>query len=338
MGLHYRMPRIQQIYNGESRWLQVVSYQHSPRSDNVLQSCRDTWRGKIRHISCSLPTVIVSPAMNENLTDVVANALEVARGFVGLGRREESRVVCEKILKLQPDNLDALFILGCIAHGEGSLADARRHLKKAELVDGNHVATQALLGLVTHCLGNLDEAVSHYAKVLEGDPEHLDALVNLGVIYQGAGERAEALDLYTRAVAIDANSVPALLNLGALHVSLQQFEVAEGFLRRALISDSNSIPVLNALAICLKNQGRRAECLTLAKRVLEQDPHQAHALMSHWLSLPVLPGDEAAIASVREDFCVGIEKMSAALRLSEPERIREAVDAIGSATNFSMHY
>ena len=276
--------------------------------------------------------------MSENLEEVVDNALEVAQGFVGLGQFDEAREVCEKILHLKPDLVQAHFILGCVHQAMGALPEARLALRKAELLDDSNIGVKALLGLVSQCMGQLEEAMGYYLKVLEVEPYHSDALINLGVIYQGAGERQHAQELYERALEVDANSVPALINLGSVYVEILDFEAAEKLLRRAYSLAPESIQVLNALALCLKNQGLLEQAREISGQVLAQDPHQAHALLGYHLSLPVLHETEASIEAVRQDYAAGLEAVAHALSLDTSERVIEAVDAMTSTTNFSLHY
>ena len=136
--------------------------------------------------------------MSENLEEVVENALKVAQGFVGLGQFDEAKQVCDKILHIKPDSVDAHFILGCVYQAVGALPEARLALRKAELLDDTNIRVKALLGLVSQCLGQLEEAMGYYLKVLEAEPDHNDALINLGVIYQSAGEHQWVLKLQKR--------------------------------------------------------------------------------------------------------------------------------------------
>lgn len=276
--------------------------------------------------------------MSENLEDVVANALQVAGGFVNLGQFDEAKEVCEKILHLKPDSARAHFILGCVYQAVGAFSDARLALRKAELLEPDNIGVKASLGLVSQCLGQIDEAMGYYLKVLEVEPDHGDALINLGVIYQGAGERAEARKLYQRAVELDPSSVPALINLGAVYVEELDYEGAEALLRKACELEPDSVQALNGFALCLKNQGRLEEASKVSAQVLEKDPHQAHALLGLHLSLPVLHEDEKAIDGVRSDYAQGLVKVRDALVLDSAERVLEAADAIGSTTNFCLHY
>ena len=100
--------------------------------------------------------------MSENLEEVVENALQVARGFVGLAQYDEAKQVCEKILHLKPDSVEAHFILGCVYQACGALPEARLALRKAELLDDTNVGVKALLGLVSQCMGQLEDAMGYY--------------------------------------------------------------------------------------------------------------------------------------------------------------------------------
>ena len=67
--------------------------------------------------------------MSEDLEQVVANALQVASGYVGLGRCDEAGEVCEKILHLKPDCVDAHFRQSTSQHHVYPHRDAHTQLK-----------------------------------------------------------------------------------------------------------------------------------------------------------------------------------------------------------------
>ena len=91
--------------------------------------------------------------------DPLADRIALARKLTELNRFEEASVELNHVLRSDPDNFDAHFMLG---------VDAMRR-------------------------ENSSEAIEHWKSVLAVHPEHLDALYNLGLAYASAGNIDKAI-------------------------------------------------------------------------------------------------------------------------------------------------
>jgi tetratricopeptide (TPR) repeat protein len=133
----------------------------------------------------------------------VAELLEKARVHHVAGRLTEAETLYREMLRVSPDQPDALHLVGVIAHQVGQNAVA------LELVDA---AIQAMPGFAEACFtrGNVlyalkryEEAVESYDKTLEIHPFHAQAHNNRGGALQALQRFEAALESYGRALALN---------------------------------------------------------------------------------------------------------------------------------------
>lgn len=182
-----------------------------------------------------------------------ADALAAAFARHRKGDLAAAERIYRKVIKAQPGNADALYLLGALCLERGRTADAARHLKKAvSLVAGSGrradprwrlalgtalqrsgalesalAEYEAILrddpesidgmfcrATVLYELGRREQAIAEYEEILKRMPKHAEAANNLGVIHRDAGEPAAAVAAFRRAVAARPGYAEALYNLG----------------------------------------------------------------------------------------------------------------------------
>src|SRR6185312_60474 len=95
------------------------------------------------------------------------------------GRLREAETACRQILSRQPDQSDALYLLGLVLHQSGDNTAARTLLEQAIVIkpDPDYFGT---LGLVLAAMGLTGEAIGAYQKAIELQPNRFDVWANLG--------------------------------------------------------------------------------------------------------------------------------------------------------------
>lgn len=151
------------------------------------------------------------------------------------GRRlKQARAICEKVLKKEPDNIDAIFLLGSI------------HLKKKDYSESMRLLTQ----------------------VLTIDPDHLNANNDLGVIFLEQKDFVSAEKYFRKVIELDPCHVNGLLNLGNICYNFDQWKSAETLYEKVLALEPDNGAVLNNLGQIFIKQNRMAECVGLMKKIL----------------------------------------------------------------------
>ena len=102
-------------------------------------------------------------------------------------------------LKLRPDHVPTLLVLGDAALAQRDLAAASQALEHAVKLAPDQPDAWFKVSLARQDLHDLDGAVTALERVLASQPERVDALVNLGIVLQEAGRVDEALRAYGRA-------------------------------------------------------------------------------------------------------------------------------------------
>jgi len=102
-----------------------------------------------------------------------------------------------KVLELNPDNLDAKTDLGaCYAEGTSEPMKGIMLLREVVSKDPNHEMAQYNLGMLSVRSGQFDKAVERFKKVLEINPKRTQLYYYLGQIYLQKGDTLNALASY----------------------------------------------------------------------------------------------------------------------------------------------
>jgi tetratricopeptide (TPR) repeat protein len=195
----------------------------------------------------------------------------------------------------EPDNAEAVHMLGIIAHQSGKTAEAIEHLRKAIALKPDVALYHANLGEMCRLAGRVDEAVAAGRRAIALNPNYAGALSNLGIALFDQEKFEEALELYNRAIAIEDNFVLAYSNRGNALQRLKRFAEAEQDYRRAIELQPGFADAWNNLGTCLRELKRPEEAETVYRKALESNPNNPDTLDNLALALKDLDRlDEAA--------------------------------------------
>ena len=124
-----------------------------------------------------------------------AYTLDYAKILDGSGRSSDAVAAYRQVLAADPDNVDALRLLGQLFVRAGQTAEARPYLERAAQRNPDDLLIMQTLGEVMEAAGDSPAAAAQYRKVLERMP---NAAVTRGLLAevllkQGAGEEAVAV-------------------------------------------------------------------------------------------------------------------------------------------------
>jgi cytochrome c-type biogenesis protein CcmH/NrfG len=102
-------------------------------------------------------------------------------------------------LRLRPDHVPTLLVLGDAALAQRDLQAASQALERAVALAPDNGDAWFKVSLVRQDLRDLDGAIAALQRVLASSPERVDALVNLGIVLQESGRLDDALRAYGRA-------------------------------------------------------------------------------------------------------------------------------------------
>ena len=259
--------------------------------------------------------------------------LQTAVAHHRAGRLREAAEIYEQILEAEPQNAEALHLMGMVAHEMGQHERAIRLVAAAVRIDGSRAFYHNNLGEVYRAAGKLAEAKASYLRAIEIDaniaqpyynlallhqtegdaqaaagrcrqaiairPDNLEALRLLAAALWALGDVAAAQTTYERVLAIDPRDFDTLVKLGTLLREANQFEWAGQYYQRALAIDPKSADLHVRLGDLEAAQGQWTAAIGYCETATRLDPISATAEM-HLATVLQAAGDlEAAVAHYR---------------------------------------
>ncbi len=204
---------------------------------------------------------------HENL---LAKALDHHRA----GRLGEASGLYQKILQSTPDHIDALYLLGAIAHQTGQSAQAVALMRRALAVAPDQARCYKILGLGLMTLGMEDEAEASFQRLIALD-DSPDSYNNLGVLRTRQERFDDAIAAFQQALGRDPAYATAHYNLGTTYRAKGEIGTAAECFRRAVDTAPEHAQALAALGQVLQTLARAEEAVPFLKRAIVLLPHEA---------------------------------------------------------------
>jgi Flp pilus assembly protein TadD len=151
-----------------------------------------------------------------------------------MGKINESLIVSQKSVQLDPQDAEAHSNLGVILKELGRLDEAEASLRQAITLKPHYAEAHYNLGNTLKELGKLDEAEASYIKMITLKPNYAEAHNNLGVTLKELDRFNEAEARYIKAITLKPDYAEAYNNLGNTLKELDRFNEAEASLRQAI--------------------------------------------------------------------------------------------------------
>jgi tetratricopeptide (TPR) repeat protein len=214
------------------------------------------------------------------------------------GRLRRAEALYRKALQKDPDDANALHLLGVIAYQRGEVGMALRLIERAlpglpELPDAHLNYGNALREG-----GRFAEAVASYRRAVVIKPDYGMAYNNLAAALNDQEEFAAGLANSEQAIALTPEFFGAHVNHAAALMGLERFAEAEGPLRRALDLAPDRAQTHRDLGWVLAKIGRydeAAACLEQAIVLDPDDPTAHFALATTLYLIRDVPGSEAEL-------------------------------------------
>ena len=193
------------------------------------------------------------------------------------GNLAEAANLYHKILKNEPEHIDANFLLGTLNIQQGNLEPATTLLKKTISLKPDHVGAYNNLGTALQSQGNLNEAIVIYNKIIELNPEYAEAHINIGSVFQEQGKFDEAMECYNLVIELQPDYAEAHYNLGnALRKKCKPDEAVSCF-SKAIELKPEYAEAHNNLGLVLQVQGKLDEAASHFRKAIELKPEYAAA-------------------------------------------------------------
>jgi protein O-GlcNAc transferase len=203
---------------------------------------------------------------------VLPEALRQASRCLAAGQLDQARRLCHDVLRTDPDQPEALHVLGLLALESGKPAEARDAFCRAAALRPSQAAFHCNLGLAEASLGRLDEALACYRRALELNPNLAEAHTNLGNAARLRGDILESIRCYRRAVELRPGDLTAQCNLAGALCYAGLYAEAESQCRLVLKVNPQHPGALNILGLALREQGWFEEAAAAFRQALAIRP------------------------------------------------------------------
>jgi tetratricopeptide (TPR) repeat protein len=183
----------------------------------------------------------------------------------------------EQVLARDPQNADALHLIGVLRHQQGDHTAAAERIRDAIALRPSIPAYHANLAEAYRALGQFERAVGCCRSALKLWPDFPEAHCNLGLALQALGRHAEAAEHFRRALELRADFAAAHNSLGITLRELGQSEEALEHFRRAVELAPDYPPARTNLGQCLLDHNQAEEALIHCQEAVRLQPDLAAA-------------------------------------------------------------
>jgi tetratricopeptide (TPR) repeat protein len=211
----------------------------------------------------------------------VSQMLQQAVQLHQRGQFDAARRLYRDVLRLAPDQPDALHLLGVLALQGGQPNEAVRRIQRAIEVRPGSAVYHGNLGVALQATGKLDAARANLERAVKLDPQQVDASFNLGVTLQTLGLSDEAVGRYRQVLTLVPGHLGARRNLGNALRELGRHEDAVDAYRLALVLAPTDAGLLGSMGASLVALERLDEGIAAFEKATQHTPDDPDA----WLNL-----------------------------------------------------
>lgn len=206
-----------------------------------------------------------------------ATTLQRAIALHQQGELRQAGALYLEVLETEPDNFDALHLLGVYALQTDDTLAAYDLISRAVAIDPGEAIAHTNLGVAQQRLRRYDDALASYRRALEIAPDSPMALNNYGSALLETGRVAESLHPFERALQIDPQHADAWNNLGKAQSDLRRYDDALLCLERALQLKPGYTAAHFNRGNALQYVNRTGEALASYRQALAREPGHVDA-------------------------------------------------------------
>lgn len=255
------------------------------------------------------------------------------------GNFQQAENICKKILKVHPQNADALFVIGMIYSQSQKNNLAIESIERSLALNPANPYACFCLGNIFADLNQIDTAISWYQKAVQMNPDFAHAYNNLGNAFSEKGLFDDAIGYYKRALNIDSAYAEAYYNLGNAYQNNREIDKAIQSYKEALRLGLHDPDVYYNMGIALTEQCINDEAIIAYDKALSLNPNHVKTRFARCMSqLPIIYPNTSSIQICRELYRSELVKLSNTLPLETQDDIEDAAEAVGSNQPFNLPY
>ncbi|WMW81557.1 tetratricopeptide repeat protein [Undibacterium cyanobacteriorum] len=215
--------------------------------------------------------------------DFPRRRLAMAQVYEQLGQADRAQAVYQEILDLKDQKKDqdyeiALTKLAQFHLDAKHLVEAKTYLQR--LLRHNPQAIEALnnLGSIERSLGAHLSAQRYFEQALQINPNNASILCNLALCLHDQGNTAQAIEKLTHAITLEPQQSVLHFNLANIYSDDRQFKLANQHYLIALELNPEYAEAHSNYGFCLRQQGKSNEAIAHYKKAFDLRPDLVVAL------------------------------------------------------------
>jgi predicted O-linked N-acetylglucosamine transferase (SPINDLY family) len=211
---------------------------------------------------------------NPNATQLVQQGLSLHQQ----GQVLEAEPFYRQALALEPEQSDALHLLGVVLSQKGNQGEAEALVRRALGVQPHHTAYHNSLGRILLLQGRMEEGIAALEEALRLAPQNPEAHFNVGEALLAQNHPGQAEPRYRRALELKPTHASAAFGLGrALWAQGDQPGALTWFQLASLLEPGNAT-MLNQLGVAYMVLGHREDAQKAFDGLLQLTPENPEAL------------------------------------------------------------
>lgn len=204
--------------------------------------------------------------------------LDKALHYHQLGELKKAEKICNKILKIAPNDPRLLHLKGFLSFQLGRNNTAIEFMSKAIQTSPSNPTYHYNLALPFVAEGKFSEAISCYQRALQLKPDLTPAFVNMGNVLQELRRSDEAISCYQKALQLSPEDARAHLNMGNAFQGQGEFDEAILCYEKALRLKPDFVEAHYNMGNAFKAEGRLHEAIAGYEKAVKLRPDDFSAL------------------------------------------------------------
>ena len=194
-----------------------------------------------------------------------------------MGKINESLVVSQKSVQVNPQDAEAHSNLGILLQELGRLDESEKSFRQAITLKPNYAKAHSNLGNVLQELGKLDESEKSFRQAITLKPDYAEAHSDLGIILRELGKLDESEKSFRQAITLKPDFAAAHSNLGNTLQELGRLDESESSHRKAIVLKPDFAVAYNNLGNTLKDLRKLDEAEASLRQAITLKPDYAKA-------------------------------------------------------------
>jgi tetratricopeptide (TPR) repeat protein len=167
----------------------------------------------------------------------ISSLLKLAETQFILKQYEPALITCNSIVKIDPQNAEAYFMLGSILKDMGESQRAINAFQTATEMDSKLIDAWISIGNI-YSEKKDNKALTYYENAINIDPKNLTAKHALAYHYQQVNQVQKAISIYDEIITLDPKYKDAFLNAGILQLENRNLDKAFEYFNILISVDS----------------------------------------------------------------------------------------------------